>query len=152
METLALSVPKPLPSPENTYRLRHSTPVSSPCLRGGTNCAYECFQTDISESNEQHSRSEMSKTFELFLTNIDKYVTENEISLMVSRCLGINSTNIFDVKKLVSNSRDFCKLDYVSFKIALDEHQRTLAMNESTWPKGVKFREFVNRHSNTWKP
>ena len=42
-------------------------------------------------------------------------------------------------------------IDYVSFKVVLDCNLKTNAMTASTWPRRVKFREFVNRQS-TWRP
>lgn len=131
---------------------RHSTPVSSPCLHGATNSMCENSQADVYVSDEQHSQNDDNKTFDLFVTNIDPNVTEKDISFMVARCLGINSVDIIDVRKLVSREKVCSRLDYVSFKIALQEQYKELAMCKTTWPKRVKIREFVNRHNETWKP
>ena len=147
LETLATITIPTTPSTKKRDHC-HSTPVTSaPCLRGGTN-------VDVCESDDQLSQIHPlgSNTFDLFLTNIDPLVTEHEISSLVCRCLGMNSTDSFEVIRLVSKRRDYTKLDYISFKLVLNENCRALAMNDRTWPKGVKFREFLNRHNETWKP
>lgn len=145
-EILATITVPAIPSSERR-KLCHSTPVTSPVLRGGTNA-------NVCESNDQLSQinSFGSNTFDLFLTNIDPFVTEHEISSLACRCLGMNSTDSFDVIKLVSKRRDCTKLDYISFKLVLDKNCKATALNDKTWPKGVKFREFVNRHNETWRP
>lgn len=131
-----------------------STPISSPKILNGTNeiaCStkqQECTKhTDLPfESPEPES-----DMFTLYLTNIDRCATENDISLMVSQSLGASLSDI-DVVKLVPKHRNVLSLDYVSFKIALDKRLKPAALTASTWPKGVKFREFVSRTNVTWKP
>lgn len=149
-ETLAtITAPKQPSSDGNTQR--HSTPVSSPGFRGETSSSCVYFHADGCRADEQHPQTD-NNTFELFLTNINPNVTEHEISLMVSRCLGTNSNDNLDVNKLVSKQIDSSKLDYVSFKVVLNENYRIQAMSGTTWPKRVKFREFVNRYNDTWRP
>lgn len=147
---VSIAVPKPPSSVENAQC--HSTPVSSSNTRGGTNSLCDYRFADVCENDEQHSQNDVNNTFDLYLTNISPNVTELEISAMVSRCLGINSNDNLNVKKLVSKGKDCSKLDYVSFKVTLNEHYKLLAMSSNTWPERVKYREFVNRHNDTWKP
>lgn len=133
------SMPTQLPS--------HQTlPVSSSTLLEGSNCNYECF-------GENHTSSgENNENFALYLTNIDSSVSESDINLMVSRCLEVSNEDCIDVKKLVPKWVDCSKLDFVSFKVVLHEKWKLQSLVASTWPRGVKFREFVNRFDHTWKP
>lgn len=111
-ETLAaITASKPHSSEENTQL--HSTPVSSPCFRGGARPACVYSEVDGCEADEQRSRNNDDNNFDLFLTNISPNVTEHEISLTVSRCLGNNSADDLDVKKLVSKQTDSSKLDCI---------------------------------------
>lgn len=122
---------------------QHSTPVSSPKLHEGNNMTTGCTskQTDI-DSDE----------FSLYLTNIDRNATEEDISVMVSRSLDAPISSCRDVVKLVPKEKCTNTIDYISFKIVLNGKLKTLALNECTWPKGIKFREFVSRSNETWKP
>lgn len=118
LDTLAAITVKLPASEKNVHR--HSIPISSPSLRGGTDDASEYTNIDgCKTDDEQHLQENVDSTFELYLSNIDPYVTENDIRLMVSRCLDLNCTQKLDVKRLVSKGIDNSKLDYVSFKIIL---------------------------------
>lgn len=133
------SMPTQLPS--------HQTqPVSSSTLLEGSNCNYECFDENHNSSGENN------ESFALYLTNIDSSVSESDINLMVSRCLEVSNEDRIDVKKLVPKWVDCSKLDFVSFKVVLHEKWKLQSLIASTWPRGVKFREFVNRFDHTWKP
>lgn len=135
--------------PANPSMPLHSTPVSSPKSLDGTN-EISCRPVHTDSSN--YSRSTDSHTFAMYLSNIDKCVTENDISVMVSRTLKTPVSNCYDVVKLVSKCRNTTTLDYVSFKVVLNVELKPLALSASTWPKQIKFREFVNRMNETWKP
>lgn len=132
--------------------LQHSTPVSSFMLLNGTNAC----GTDMedSETVRQHRCTIDDQNFSLLLTNIDASVVEDDIHRMVSQALGIGTHDPeqIDVVKLVSNWKSNRIIDYVSFKVVIDKRWKLKAMNPSTWPKSIKFREFIKRHNETWKP
>lgn len=140
-----------------------SSPISSFNLFDGTNeigCSTkrkENLQEDAVPLNfgpPLESTTEVldEDVFALYLTNIDRCTTEDDISLMISRQLGIPLSSCLDVVKLLPKWKNVNTLDYVSFKIRLNKSLKATAMNSSTWPKGIKFREFVCRLNETWKP
>lgn len=128
---------------------RHSTPISSK-LHNGSNVEYVSSHHE-GRSDTQTSHRSTDPTFALFMTNIDSQVTEEEIGVMVCQCLAISSTECFAVTKLVPRGRPCSLLDYISFKVVISQHLKSRALSESTWPRGVRFREYENRQ-NTWKP
>lgn len=151
-ETLSLIAPHRIPS--TAYDELHSTPVSHFALLDGTRIPEqgsrltETTADGISISTAQvESRTE----FVLFLSNIDFRTTEDDIRMLVCQSLGISEPHQFQVRKLVSKWRTFVERDSISFKIVLDIVYKAAAMNPGTWPRGVRFREFVQRCS-TWKP
>lgn len=151
MDTLAKIVPTVPTDTSDDPPLLHSTPVSSFMLQEGTNA---CSMTVNNSEGPSQQCVMDDKHFSLLLTNIDASVVECDIHRMVAQALGIDTLypEYIDVVKLVSNWKTCNALDYVSFKVVLDNRWKQKAMNPSTWPKGVRFREFVKKRSNTWKP
>lgn len=90
--------------------------------------------------------------FSLFLSNIDVSVTERDVHALVVRSLGTPEPERIDVIKLGSNWNTHRALDYVSFKVMLDKKWKSRALDSSIWPNTVRFREFVKKNNNTWKP
>lgn len=134
-------------SPKKTSSApHHSTPISSFELLDDTNVDYRCSCT---EGHEKYAQTDSNKVFSLLLTNIDCRVTENEISNMVSECLEAPIIACSNVTKLVPKWRK--SYDYVSFKVILNERWKVSAMDPTTWPCGVKYREFV-QNINVWRP
>lgn len=131
-----------------------STPISSPKVFDGSRenisstKQHDC--TDCTDSPSEITEHE-SDVFSLYLSNIDRRATENDISVIVYEQLG-SSLLCYDIVKLIPKRRNAMNLDYVSFKIVLDKRLKPAALTASTWPKGIKFREFVNRFNDTWKP
>ena len=78
--------------------------------------------------------------FWLYLSGFQPLVKVEDVQKIVARCLDVQDS--FDVVRLVAKDADITKLSYVSFKIGLDPDHRTLALNCSTWPAGLLFREF----------
>lgn len=127
----------------------HSTPIASSKLMDGTN---DTYNTNENECSVLLPNTLEPETFALFLTNIDKRATEYDVSQMVLRSLGAAESDYIDVVKLVPRWKDFNSLDFVSFKIVLNENWKAKAMTASTWPKGIKFRKFINKQNETWRP
>lgn len=144
--------------------IHHSTPISSSMLINGTNTSYTSeAHCDKVEEIEQQTMNTMhsdvsevlgvsDRNFSILLTNIDSSASVTDIKTMVCQCVGAPSNDCENVIKLVPRGVECSTLDYVSFKIVLKEKWRNRAMNASTWPSGVKFRQFINRKVNTWKP
>lgn len=126
--------------------LLHSTPVPSSKLLDGTNACGSIVNNEECEIDDDD--------FSLLLTNIDVSVAECDVHRMVAQALGIGTLHpeSIDVVKLVPHWKNRKTMDYVSFKVVMENRWRSKAMNPSTWPKGVKFREFIRRHNSTWKP
>lgn len=134
------------PTPDNGH---HSTPVSTSVhfsnLLNGTKNGNESMS-----DNSDLAQSDFDDTFSLFVTNIDRAAKETDVERLVCSCLNIVDSSNIRVRRLVSKQR-LHEQDYISFKIVLDKKLKPLAMNPSTWPRNVKFREFENRRT-FWKP
>lgn len=103
------------------------------------------------DAEQQRQQCTMDGEFSLLLTNIDVSATENDIHRMASQAIGIHYPERIAVTKLVSKWKCH-KVDFVSFKIVFDLKFKSRAMNASSWPRNIQFREFVYRSKNTWKP
>lgn len=54
---------------------------------------------------------------------------------------------------LVKQGTDINSLNFISFKVGVDPKYRLSALDPSSWPKGILFREFEdNRAKNFWMP
>lgn len=144
----------PMPSSSSVV-MHQSTPISrsSATNENNTNCNCVCANViDTHQSVYMEERIGDEKNFSLLLSNIDKEVTEDEIRSMVCRCLGVPVVDRNNVRKLVPKWMNCSSVDYVSFKVDLSENLKHLAMQSSTWPSRIKYREFVNRQHHAWKP
>lgn len=125
-----------------------STPVSSTRLLDGT-----VETLDNTNENEKTGEPpEEQRNFVLYLTRIDRCATESDVSRLVSRSLSAPASDCNNIVKLVPRWKDVNTMDYVSFKIVLNEKWKPTALLPSTWPKRIRFREFVNRLDDTWSP
>lgn len=88
--------------------------------------------------------------FWIYFTKIASFTTENDMRNMVREALHYDGS--ISVRKLVPPWRDAATMDYVSFKIGIATNLKNMAMESSTWPKGLRFREFVNAESSVWEP
>lgn len=145
-------------SPSNSSVPQHSTPIRQAKLRNGsrrneTNCSIQnCLPRPQRSSDSSCSVRHSEDSFSLFLTNIDGQVTEEEINVLVAESLGVEGSQSFHVKKLVPKWMKDDSLDYASFKVTVDPKFKSAMLQESTWPTGIKYREFIERPRNTWKP
>nr|XP_029721550.1 uncharacterized protein LOC115262800 [Aedes albopictus] len=78
--------------------------------------------------------------FWLYLSRIRPSVTNEEISAMVRANLELNEDP--DVVKLVAKGADVSNMSFISFKVGLDPALKSNALDPSTWPEGILFREF----------
>lgn len=148
-----LQLDSPIPNNESVSRafLCDSTPIAS-----GTNI-YDMERDQIERSDGietvlDDSKNLNDRCFSLLLSNIDNATSECDIEKMVNRCLGAPVGDCVNIVKLVSRRIDCRLLDYISFRVILKWKWKELAMDASTWPNGIKFREFQHRHCNIWRP
>lgn len=130
-----------------------STPIRCQKLQKGSriDTSLNAKQSALTHSSKMNRMCQSEDTFSLFLTNIDGRVAEDEISTMVSQSLGIDESNSIGIIKLVSRwKKDNC--DYASFRVMLHDQYRKKALQASTWPVGVMYREFYERPRIAWKP
>lgn len=81
--------------------------------------------------------------FWLYLSGFQPLIKDEDVKIILSRCLDV--TEPVDVVRLVAKDTDVTKLSYVSFKIGLNPAYRELALNASSWPAGLLFREFIEQ-------
>lgn len=81
--------------------------------------------------------------FWLYLSGLHPLVTAEDIQKIASRCLKL--TVPADVVRLVPMGVDIAKLSFISFKVGLDPSIKDLALDASTWPSGILFREFIDQ-------
>lgn len=142
-------------SASNDINSDPSTPVSSHSSHNGSivcGCISSTLRGDDQQQPPRQPQSIMNDSeFALLITNVDVSVSERDIQRMASRAIGIQDPEHIGVTKLVSKWK--CrKLDYISFKLVFDLKFKSRAMNSMTWPKNIKFREFVQRNNDVWRP
>lgn len=88
--------------------------------------------------------------FWLYLTRVSRNVTVDQITkLAVDRLC----TSDVQVARLVAKGKDISQMNFISFKIGMDESFRAKALSTTTWPEGLVFREFEDRsRGNFWEP
>ena len=84
--------------------------------------------------------------FWLFFTKIKNSVTEQQILKLIHDSLGTDDAVI---KKLVPVWKDTFSMPYISFKVGINVRFKDTALLSSTWPTGLRFREF---HDTIWEP
>ncbi|XP_055634253.1 uncharacterized protein LOC129774529 [Toxorhynchites rutilus septentrionalis] len=89
------------------------------------------------------------RKFWLYLSKIRPDVTVESVSAMVKANIG-TADNI-SVVKLVPKGRELVSLTFLSFKIGLDQSFKDKALDPSTWPEGLLFREFVDYGSQKFQ-
>lgn len=98
-----------------------------------------------------HSSGE-ANLFWLYLSGISPKAPDDKVSDMIKARL---STEDVKITKLVPRGRDTANLTFVSFKVGMKPDLKQKAMLSSTWPMGVRFREFENYSSSRmgfWDP
>lgn len=78
--------------------------------------------------------------FWLYLSRIRTDVTNEAIAEMVKANLELETDP--DAVKLVSKGADVSNMSFISFKVGLDPSLQKKALDPSTWPEGVLFRQF----------
>ncbi|XP_055614893.1 uncharacterized protein LOC129761203 [Toxorhynchites rutilus septentrionalis] len=78
--------------------------------------------------------------FWIYLSRIRPDVSIQDVQKMVRANLELSHDP--EVVKLVAKGVDTSNMTYISFKVGLDPTLRTTALDPSTWPEGIMFREF----------
>lgn len=84
--------------------------------------------------------------FWLYLSGLHPQISVEDVQKIASRCLNLSTPA--DVVRLVPKDMDMSKLTFVSFKVGMDPTMKELALDASTWPDGILFREFVDYSKN----
>lgn len=134
------SKPTPVPAPpvpqntagqpSQTLRARH-TPQSA--------AQYGSKETSQNIVTKQNPTAGEDK-FWLYLSRIRPDTAIEVVSALAKDCLDISKDP--EVVKLVPKGKDTTGLSFISFKIGLDPELKNIALDPSTWPEGILFREF----------
>lgn len=120
------------PTPKRLSQLRRGTDSSGQPASVGT----------TSESN----------MFWLYLSDISAGTPDECVTELVHQRLGSRDLKIV---KLVAKGKDLRYFNFVSFKVGMPMQLKQKAMQESTWPSEISFREFEERGTSRkvfWKP
>lgn len=98
---------------------------------------------------ENHSPS-TDDNLQLYVTNIANDVSDDEVKDMV--CESIGAREVLGIKRLVAYGTNIATLDYVSYKVTVDAQFRSTATKSSSWPDGVRCREFRSYTRRAWRP
>nr|XP_029733376.1 uncharacterized protein LOC115269108 [Aedes albopictus] len=131
----------PAPSRSRKRRRTDDDPKPSKPLLGGTKVTDEVFVATVPQP---------TATFWIYLSRLHPSVKSDAVEKVTRECL-----NCEDVRAipLIKRGTDVNTLNFVSFKVGVDPKYRTAALDPSTWPRGILFREFEdNRSSNYWMP
>lgn len=135
------SLPTPAPSRSRKRRRTDDDPQPSKPLLGGTKATDEVFVATVPQPTAK---------FWIYLSRLHPSVKADAVEKVTRDCLHCE-----DVKAipLVKRGTDVNALNFVSFKVGVDPKYRSAALDSSTWPRGILFREFEdNRSSNYWMP
>ncbi|XP_065082563.1 uncharacterized protein LOC135704952 [Ochlerotatus camptorhynchus] len=83
----------------------------------------------------------------VYLSAFHPTTTNDEISFLVSKCLCLETDEKPRVAKLVPRGKDPSTLNYVSFKVGVNQNKRDVALSCDSWPEGIQFREFDDSRS-----
>lgn len=132
--------------------MQSSSPLSSTKLQVDSGPASEYDSEPQMSSCSTMPNLQQKDTFSLFLSNIHSYANISDVECMVRKSIGIEDEEEIKVSKLVPSWKDVSQLEYVSFKIVLNVRWKKTALSLSTWPTGIKFREFVCLSRTIWSP
>lgn len=114
-------------------------------------CGTGAHNPDVSAAAPQPS-SDHPPSFWLYLSNIQPDVADDKVRDMVHQCL---ETSELKLVKLIPKNRDVRTLTFVSYKVGVSADLKEKAMSSSTWPIGIRFREFEDHsrlRQDFWRP
>ena len=92
------------------------------------------------------TKAPLPEQFWLYMTGLNPLITDTDVQKIVSRCLNISDGA--EVARLVPKGKDVSTLTFVSYKIGLDPALKELALEPSSWPVGIRLREFIDYSKN----
>lgn len=84
--------------------------------------------------------------FWLYLSALNPRITDSDVQKIVSRCL--NTPDPVEVIRLVPKDKNTAGWSFVSYKIGLCTEMKAKALDPSSWPTGLRFREFIDQQKN----
>lgn len=78
----------------------------------------------------------------LYLSRLSPDTVDEQVSDMVCQCLDISDVT---VRRLLSKDRDIASVTFLSYKVGIPLSLRKRALDPSTWPNGLLFREFIEK-------
>ncbi|XP_055523178.1 uncharacterized protein LOC129717333 [Wyeomyia smithii] len=85
----------------------------------------------------------------VYLSAFHPNTTERQVASLVTDCLELATNTKVKVVILVPKGKDLNSLNYVSFKIGLNERFKEKALSCDSWPEHIRFRQFEdNRAKN----
>lgn len=102
--------------------------------------------SEIQLSVPSITQATVPNKFWLYMTGLNPLITDSDVQKIVSRCL--NMSDGAEVTRLVPKGKDVTTLTFVSYKIGLDPDLKELALEPSSWPVGIRLREFVDFSKN----
>lgn len=114
---------------------------ASECQSGSKQVGQNVVAVPISEKP--------ANKFWLYLSRIRPDVTNEQMSAMIRA--NLEMTQDPEVVKLVAKGVDISNMTFISFKVGLDPALKTNALDPSTWPEGIMFREFEEYSSQKFR-
>lgn len=102
--------------------------------------------SEIQLSVPSITKAPLPEQFWLYMTGLNPLITDTDVQKIVSRCLNISDGA--EVARLVPKGKDVSTLTFVSYKIGLDPALKELALEPSSWPVGIRLREFIDYSKN----
>ena len=127
-----------------SLKRRRIEPYASSTVQATTVCGTKVI--DLTSLSVPTIIPATAEKFWLYLSRLNPLISDDDVKTIVSRCLNLDGP--IDVVRLVPRGKDISTLSFVSFKIGLDPERRDDALNPSSWPAGLLFREFINQSKN----
>lgn len=106
--------------------------------------------TRIADSNCVASVPVPITMFWVYLSRLHPSVNYEAVEKLARECLQCEAAKAVP---LVKQGTDVNSLNFISFKVGVDPKFRAVALDPSSWPKGILFREFEDsRRGNYWMP
>lgn len=142
---------KPAPPPTQPAPLKPATrSPQDERVRHTPNIAAQYGSKETSQKIvTDHNPAAGKDKFWLYLSRIRPDTTNDVISAIVKECLAITMDP--EVVKLVPRGKDTSNFSFISFKIGLDPELKNTALDPSTWPEGILFREFEDYGSSNFR-
>lgn len=96
----------------------------------------------IKETDSSSNINIVAPKFWIHLSRFEVSMTETRICEIVAENLGINDSLSIKAVKLLPKNINFNSLEFVTFKVGIDECFKNVALDPISWPKGIFIRPF----------